>query len=129
MNDILIVDDDAAYLRMMTGILQSFGITSVAVTSGELALTELAKQNFKLMMTDLNMPGGVNGFDLIIEAKWLAPNMPTILITASKIGKFLGDVKDLGIGRVIAKPVYVDQIIHAIEEVTGGTIKGVRKNI
>ncbi|MEI8157924.1 MAG: response regulator [Burkholderiales bacterium] len=61
---VLLVDDDSFQLEMISGILESLGVTDVTqANSGEQALQKLSggAQRFNLLLLDLHMPG-MDGF-------------------------------------------------------------------
>jgi CheY-like chemotaxis protein len=60
---VLLVDDDSFQLEMISGVLQSLGVTNVGhAISGEQALQKLSgAHGFNLLLLDLHMPG-MDGF-------------------------------------------------------------------
>jgi CheY-like chemotaxis protein len=60
---VLLVDDDSFQLEMISGVLQSLGVTNVAqANSGEQALQKLTGvHGVNLLLLDLHMPG-MDGF-------------------------------------------------------------------
>lgn len=79
---ILIVDDDLLVRSTLLEALQSHGYSAEAVASGEAALARLAERFFPVVLTDLNMPGGQTGLDLLGTIKHERPDTLCILITA-----------------------------------------------
>jgi CheY-like chemotaxis protein len=60
---VLLVDDDSFQLEMISGILESLGVTDITrASSGEQALQKLSgKHGINLLLLDLHMPG-MDGF-------------------------------------------------------------------
>ena len=79
---ILIVDDDPVVRTTLLEALLGRGYSAEAVASGEAALARLAERPFPVVLTDLNMPGGQNGLDLIGTIKHQLPDTLCILLTA-----------------------------------------------
>ena len=80
---ILMVDDSPDKLLAMESVLAPLGQNLVKVKSGEEALRVLLKQDFALILLDVNMPG-MNGFetaDMIRKRKTLE-HVPIIFVTA-----------------------------------------------
>jgi len=76
---ILIVDDDAAVLESLHDELSPvFDVTCVG--GGEAALAALKKQRFDLLLSDVRMPG-IDGVDLVRQAKSIDPEMMRVLLT------------------------------------------------
>lgn len=59
---ILLVDDDEATLELERSILTSRGYVCDCVRSGEDALAALCETRYHLVILDVNMPGGEDGF-------------------------------------------------------------------
>lgn len=78
---ILVVDDDADLLRLITLRLASAGYRVVSAESAETALIEVAKLKPKLVITDLRMDG-MDGMDLFEEIHEIDPGLPVIMLTA-----------------------------------------------
>lgn len=78
---ILVVDDDADLLRLITLRLSAAGYRVVTAESGDAALSEIAKLKPKLVITDLRMDG-MDGMDLFEEIHEIDPALPVIMLTA-----------------------------------------------
>ncbi|WAC74207.1 sigma 54-interacting transcriptional regulator [Roseateles sp. SL47] len=78
---LLLVDDDADLLKLLSMRLDAAGYDVTAVTSAEAALTHLAVQRPALVLSDVQLPGmdGLALFDAIRERH---PALPVILLTA-----------------------------------------------
>ncbi len=78
---ILLVDDDADLLRLMTMRLAAAGHPVQAVSSAEAALAQLAVRLPALVITDVRLPG-LDGLALFDEVRARHPSLPVILLTA-----------------------------------------------
>ena len=79
---ILFVDDDAAMRDLVRRMLERQGFFVQAVPAAEVALMLLGEKiHFDLMITDVVMPGGMNGFDLAERARKLQPGLRIIYLT------------------------------------------------
>ena len=78
---ILLVDDDQNMCEMMEADLRHRGLNSSWYTSAEEAFSVLKKEEFDVVLTDLQMPG-MDGVELCerIVANW--PDVPVVVITA-----------------------------------------------
>jgi len=79
---ILIVDDELEVRTALLEALKDQGYSAEAVASGEAALARMAEQSFPVVLTDLNMPGGQTGLDLIGIIRHRFPDTLCILTTA-----------------------------------------------
>ncbi len=79
---ILIVDDELEVRTTLLEALGDQGYSAEAAASGEEALVRMAKRSFPVVLTDLHMPGGQTGLDLIDAIRNRFPDTLCILITA-----------------------------------------------
>ena len=78
---VLIVDDDDIVRESLSAVLQNRGFACEQAVDGEEALQRLSKQEFDVVITDLEMPR-LNGIELIERASLLNNRTSFILITA-----------------------------------------------
>jgi len=78
---ILVVDDDPNILEVLSMRLESSGFEPAKVKSAEEALKQLKEEKFDLVLTDLRM-AGMDGMDLLEEARKMDADMPVIILTA-----------------------------------------------
>jgi CheY-like chemotaxis protein len=77
---ILLVEDDQYVLRLARYTLQRAGYCVTEAASGRSALTLVNEKGpFDLLISDIVMPGGLNGADLAKQIMARYPNMPVIL--------------------------------------------------
>lgn len=79
----VLVVDDAPIDRLMTGALieQMPGWSAQYAESGEAALAAIVREQPRIVLTDLNMPG-MNGLELVAEIHRRHPEVPVVLMTA-----------------------------------------------
>lgn len=78
---ILVVDDDADMLRLLSMRLGSAGYQVTAVSSAESALNELELAHPQLVLSDVRLPGK-DGLALFDTVRARHPSLPVILLTA-----------------------------------------------
>lgn len=78
---ILVVDDDADMLRLLSLRLKAAGHEVVAVGSAEAALAQLDIARPQLVLSDVRLPGK-DGLALFDEVHARHPSLPVILLTA-----------------------------------------------
>ncbi|MCK9283694.1 MAG: sigma 54-interacting transcriptional regulator [Rhodocyclaceae bacterium] len=78
---ILLVDDDADLLRLLTIRLEAAGHSVLPVSSAEQALARLAVERPQLVITDMRMPG-MDGAALFDAIHRQYPTLPVIVLTA-----------------------------------------------
>lgn len=81
--NILLVDDRRENLLALEAILEPLGRNLVSVTSGEAALKELLRDDFAVILLDVQMPG-VDGFETaaLIKQRPRSQHIPIIFLTA-----------------------------------------------
>ena len=121
MNDwILIVDDDAANLRMASRILSAEKVRISCLKSGEDALKFLRENRPDLILLDIHMPG-MDGFETItaIKENEATADIPVIFLTADDDSSAETRGFQLGAMDFIKKPfvpeVLLLRVRHTIE--------------
>lgn len=80
---ILLVDDEAELLSASRQILERLGYTVVASTDPAEALArfEAQPERFDLLLSDVVMPGGLNGYDLAEAIRAIVPGLPVLMVS------------------------------------------------
>jgi CheY-like chemotaxis protein len=80
--EVLLVEDDATVADLTTEMLKSAGYAVVHVKSASSALDTLADgHGIDVVLSDVMMPGGMNGVDLAREIRKRLPDLPVVLTT------------------------------------------------
>lgn len=109
---ILIVDDDPTVLESASANLEAEGHGVLVAASGGDAMRLLeAHRDIDLLLTDIVMPGSIDGFDLVAAAKRRWPGLHVIYTS--------GYLKDEGVweGTLLTKPWTMDDLKQAIAAV------------
>ncbi len=106
---ILVVDDDAETLSLLTEIIAKEGYQVASAECGETALLLAAREQPDVVITDLNMPG-MDGLTLLAELRQRLPDTLVILLTAYGSLKTAVDGIKAGAFDYISKPFIVDEI-------------------
>jgi response regulator RpfG family c-di-GMP phosphodiesterase len=78
---VLIVDDEADFRNLLVEALDGMGYPVDGAESAEVAV-EMAKDcHYAILFTDLNMPGGLSGLELLKEIQAIDPKTFCILMT------------------------------------------------
>ena len=102
---ILVVDDEEGIREYLADALEDEGRTIVQAADGVEALGHLAKQSFGVMITDLRMPGALDGIDLLRKARAESPEMEVIVLTAHGSVDSAVEAMKLGAFDYLQKPV------------------------
>ncbi len=115
--EILIVDDTSSSILHINKILQeeNYGITFAK--SGEEALEILKSRTFDLILLDIIMPGGMNGFEVFghLKKNLAMKDIPVIFFTQLKeADKILTGIK-LGAVDYITKPFNRIEVLSRVK--------------
>ncbi len=116
---ILVVDDEADVIRMITQILEDAGYQVVSTNRGEDAINHLAGQPVDLVITDIVMPE-MEGIEFIRSVKGSHPTLPIVAISGggrSHNADFLRFARNLGAHATLTKPFRREELLAAVSEV------------
>ncbi len=100
---LLVVDDDADMLRLLTMRLTAAGYRVTAVTSAEAALTQLHIERPQLVLSDVRLPGR-DGLALFDDIRQQHPSLPVILLTAHGTIPDAVEATERGVFTYLTKP-------------------------
>jgi len=112
---ILVIDDDLEMCGLLSDVLKGEGFSVLAISESLEASKAVKKEEFDVIVTDLNMKG-LKGLDLLEEAKKVAPLTPVIIITA--FGTIESAIKAMKMGAYdyITKPFQMDEIVLIVKK-------------
>ncbi len=114
---ILVVDDDHQLVDIATKMLTMLGYRVDSVCSGEQAVKFLEKQSVDLIVLDMLMDPGMNGYQTYKEITKIHPDQKAIIASGFSISEDVEATIQLGAGGFIKKPYSIDQIGQAVKEV------------
>jgi len=107
---VLLVEDEPGIQLAIRGLLRREGHETAIASSGSEAMRLLADQAFDLVLTDLSLPDGVSGLDVVRHAGDTRPGTPVILITAYGSEHVARDALAAGVFDYVPKPFNNDEI-------------------
>jgi DNA-binding NtrC family response regulator len=112
---VLIVDDDDKVLDVAAIVLASLGFQVIPAANGDAAL-EIIKyyRGIDLLMTDIVMPGSLDGWELARRAKQLRPELG-VIYTTGFADRQLADKSSPGYGPLLPKPWRADQLAAVVK--------------
>jgi PAS domain S-box-containing protein len=78
---VLIVEDDPQVLSVCVSMLDQLGYTTYAVSGAAAAIEVIEKQHFDLVVSDIVMPGDMDGAALANAIRARKPELPVLLVT------------------------------------------------
>jgi PAS domain S-box-containing protein len=113
---VLLVEDEPQLRRFVSNQLFALGYSVIEAEAGAPALEFLRKEpDIDLLFTDLLMPGGMSGFDLVEQARKFLPELKVLLTTgyAAETDSMLANVKE----QILKKPYKKQQLAQALRSV------------
>lgn len=117
MASILVVDDEQSMRDFLKILLEKEGYQVKTAKNADLALQEVEKHTFQLVISDIRMPGR-SGLDLLNSLKDIQPDLPVVMITAFASPDDAVTAMKNGAFDYISKPFNVDEIKSVIQSAT-----------
>ncbi|MHB1397530.1 MAG: sigma-54-dependent transcriptional regulator [Trichloromonadaceae bacterium] len=115
----MVIDDDQVIRKGLKRILEQAGYEVEDFASGHLAIEELQRQSFDLVITDLKMPG-MSGLDVLKAINVLQPEVPIVLITGYATVETAVEAMKHGAVDFIPKPFtpkdLLEKVVLALEK-------------
>ncbi|MBT2302643.1 sigma 54-interacting transcriptional regulator [Variovorax paradoxus] len=112
---LLVVDDDADMLRLLSMRLTGAGYQVTAVTSAESALTQLEIEHPQMVLSDVRLPGR-DGLALFDEIRKRHPTLPVILLTAHGTIPDAVEATARGVFTYLTKPYDARELLDKIAQ-------------
>jgi CheY-like chemotaxis protein len=114
---VLIVDDEPSVRMLVTEVLAELGYTAIEAADGSSALRVLQSDTrIDLLVTDVGLPGGMNGRQLADFGRVARPDLRVLFITGYAEKTVVGgDKLEEGMG-ILTKPFAMDGLAARIKE-------------
>lgn len=118
---ILIVDDEPTVRLLLTDVLVDLGYTLIEAADSLTGLKLLQSDvGIDLLITDVGLPGGMNGRQMADAGREVRPGLKTLFITGYAESAALGN-SSLGAGmQVLTKPFSIDILATRVLELLRG---------
>ena len=115
---VLVVDDHATNLRLITGVLESQGFAHLTADNGEAALSLLEQETFDLILLDIQMPG-LSGSEVAkrIRANPATQDLKLIAVTALAMPGDREEILRAGFNGYVAKPFKIPELLEVVRTV------------
>lgn len=113
----LVIDDEATLREIGCQILQHIGYTAHRAKSGEEGVRFIENNQVDLVLLDMQMPHGIDGYETYQKIIKVYPSQPAIIASGYTTNEKIQKTCDLGPAIFIKKPYTVEDIQDAIEKI------------
>jgi CheY-like chemotaxis protein len=122
---VLVVDDEPVVADSIVGVLKISGYAATSAYSAESALAIASTVPPEILITDLSMPGGMNGFELATAMKRKVPDCKILVFSgqAANPDLFLQFPKPAHDFPVLSKPVHPRDLLTRISNMRASHVR------
>ena len=115
---VLIVDDEEFLLQYVRLVLVRAGYAVLTAENGEEAWDLMAdnRQEIRLLLTDIVMPGSFDGFELAERVRKRHPDLPVLFMTGAPLQANVSKDGLTGQRKLLRKPFLPDQLLTIVRE-------------
>ena len=113
---VLVIDDVQEQREIANMMLSRLGYTVQTASSGEEALELIQKQSFDILVIDMILPNGINGFETYRRIKEQLPHQKAIIISGYAGNSLIQEAMNLGAGAFLRKPLSLLSLGKAIHK-------------
>ncbi len=113
---ILVVDDIAEQRSTATRALRTLGYKAASVASGEEAVEYVRNSSVDLVVLDMIMNPGINGFETYKRIIEIRPRTRAIIVSGYSETNDVHRAQELGAGKYLTKPYTLMQLAIAVRE-------------
>jgi DNA-binding response OmpR family regulator len=110
---VLVVDNDPATLDLCATAVAAQGHSVVTCTSGGSALSAAMREDFDLVLCDLDLPD-IHGLEVVRAIKMHAPALSVIVMSAPDRAESSAASAEAGADRFVSKPLRLDTLRHEV---------------
>ncbi len=114
---ILVVDDDPVIRRLLEQRLKKENYQVTVAEDGYKAEKLLSEKYFDVVLTDLMMPGGIGGIEVLEIAKGINKSTEVVLITAHSSVDTAVDAMKKGAVDYLEKPINFDELFLRLDKI------------
>lgn len=113
---ILVVDDEPRVVRLVSQVLEAVGYQVIAATSGEPAIEMVALEQPDLVLLDILLPRGPDGYEVCRRIREFS-EVPVIMLTAKAQESEVLHGFDVGADDYLTKPFSAKELVARVKAV------------
>jgi CheY-like chemotaxis protein len=118
---VLVVDDEPSVRMLVTEVLEELGYAAIEAADGVSGLKVLQSDvRIDLLITDVGLPGGVNGRQMADAARQVRPKLRVLFITGYAENAAVGSGRLEPGMHVLAKPFAMETLASRIKAIING---------
>jgi PAS domain S-box-containing protein len=118
---ILVVDDEESLLELASEVLQDLDYRVFTAMNGEQALQVLAKEpEIDLLLSDVLMPGGINGYELAERATVSYPQLKVLLASGYTSNSEIHNSQARFSANMLSKPYNLSELAKRVRQLLDG---------
>jgi EAL domain-containing protein (putative c-di-GMP-specific phosphodiesterase class I)/nitrogen-specific signal transduction histidine kinase/ActR/RegA family two-component response regulator len=114
---ILAVDDEPLIGKMVARLVHRDGHVVVTAVSGEEAMDRLSHEVFDVVVSDIGMGAGMNGWELAAHVRRRWPRMGFVLATGWGAQIDVDEARLKGVDAVLAKPYRPEELLSTLRRI------------
>ena len=113
---VLVVEDEALICCFIEGALFEGGFETCSVSSGEAALSTFrdGREGCRALLTDVNLGGGISGWELARQIREITPGFPVVYMTSASAGDWKSQGVDGSV--LIEKPFAPARLVSTVSQ-------------
>jgi CheY-like chemotaxis protein len=117
---VLLVDDETLIRELLAEVLRDAGLDVVEARNADEAISLLSSpEKIDILLTDVQMPGKLDGIDLALKARHMHANIPVVILSAY-IHHVLERIKDIvPAPLLVSKPYNFQHVVDRVQELAG----------
>jgi two-component system, response regulator PdtaR len=113
---VLVVEDEGLIRLWIAEVLMEAGFQVIQASSGDEALKVLQRAvEVDLLMTDIRMPGSLDGLELVERVRATWPTLKIVILTS----EHLPTINDARADAFISKPFHPEDIVTCLKQLMG----------
>jgi CheY-like chemotaxis protein len=118
---VLVIDDEPTIRMLIAEVLADAGYSAIEASDGPAGLRVLqSSAKIDLLITDVGLPGGMNGRQVADAARTLRPDLKVLFITGYAENAVIGNGQLEKGTHLIAKPFEMERLARKIREMIQG---------
>lgn len=113
---VLVVEDLPSQQKIAANMLRRLGYKVDVVSTGEEAVSYAGSHKIDLVVLDMNLSDGLNGWETYEQLLLIDPKIKAIITSGQTMGRDIEKAKSLGAGDFIKKPYWLQDLGLAIQK-------------